>query len=161
MTSSFGLDHSITREFDQECREDWPALSHGLRTCYQVGFAGVACGIAAARSIASSIWHAIRCLAATRAHCATTPWSSQAWRRPKSISAPRAVWCCSRWPISGRIFATARLSGRATHHTVRMAATHAIHKAREAVDFAYNAAGTTAIFENTIPWNAASATSTP
>jgi alkylation response protein AidB-like acyl-CoA dehydrogenase len=32
--------------------------------------------------------------------------------------------------------------------TVRMAATHAIHKAREAVDFAYNAAGTTAIFEN-------------
>jgi indole-3-acetate monooxygenase len=31
---------------------------------------------------------------------------------------------------------------------IRMAATHAIHKAREAVDFAYNAAGTTAIFEN-------------
>ena len=32
--------------------------------------------------------------------------------------------------------------------TIRMAATHAIHKAREAVDFAYNAAGATAIFEN-------------
>ena len=32
--------------------------------------------------------------------------------------------------------------------TVRMAATNAIHKAREAVDFAYNAAGATAIFEN-------------
>ena len=31
--------------------------------------------------------------------------------------------------------------------TIRMAATHAIHKAREAVDFAYNAAGATAIFE--------------
>src|SRR5262249_26755786 len=30
----------------------------------------------------------------------------------------------------------------------RMAATHAIHKAREAVDFTYNAAGATAIFEN-------------
>jgi alkylation response protein AidB-like acyl-CoA dehydrogenase len=30
---------------------------------------------------------------------------------------------------------------------IRMAATHAIHKAREAVDFAYNAAGATAIFE--------------
>jgi hypothetical protein len=29
-----------------------------------------------------------------------------------------------------------------------MAATHAIHKAREAVDFAYNGAGTTAIFDN-------------
>ena len=32
--------------------------------------------------------------------------------------------------------------------TVRMAATHAIHMTREAVDFAYNAAGTMAIFEN-------------
>ena len=32
--------------------------------------------------------------------------------------------------------------------TVRMAATHAIHTARNAVDFAYNAAGATAIFEN-------------
>ncbi len=32
--------------------------------------------------------------------------------------------------------------------TIRMAATHAIHKAREAVDFAYNAAGATAIFQN-------------
>ena len=31
---------------------------------------------------------------------------------------------------------------------IRMASTHAIHKAREAVDFAYNAAGATAIFEN-------------
>ena len=29
-----------------------------------------------------------------------------------------------------------------------MAATHTIHQAREAVDFAYNAAGATAIFEN-------------
>ena len=31
---------------------------------------------------------------------------------------------------------------------IRMASTHAIHKAREAVDFAYNAAGATAIFED-------------
>ena len=29
-----------------------------------------------------------------------------------------------------------------------MASTHAIHKAREAVDFAYNAAGATAIFDS-------------
>jgi indole-3-acetate monooxygenase len=32
--------------------------------------------------------------------------------------------------------------------TIRMAATNAIHKAREAVDFAYNAVGATAIFDN-------------
>ena len=31
--------------------------------------------------------------------------------------------------------------------TIRMAATHAIHQARDAVDFAYNAAGASAIFE--------------
>ena len=32
--------------------------------------------------------------------------------------------------------------------TIRMAATNAIHKGREAVDFAYNAAGASAIFES-------------
>ena len=39
-------DHSITREFDQECRENGPLYRMGNGTCYQVGFAGVACGIA-------------------------------------------------------------------------------------------------------------------
>ena len=39
-------DHSITREFDQECRESGPLYRMGAGTCYQVGFAGVACGIA-------------------------------------------------------------------------------------------------------------------
>src|ERR1700744_213523 len=39
-------DHSITREFDQECRESGPLYRMGSGTCYQVGFAGVACGIA-------------------------------------------------------------------------------------------------------------------
>ena len=32
--------------------------------------------------------------------------------------------------------------------TIRMASTNAIHRSREAVDFAYNAAGATAIFES-------------
>src|ERR1700738_4623572 len=39
-------DHSITREFDRECRESGPLYRMGSSTCYQVGFAGVACGIA-------------------------------------------------------------------------------------------------------------------
>src|SRR5207244_10709794 len=39
-------DHSITREFDRECREHGPLYRMGNGTCYQVGFAGVACGIA-------------------------------------------------------------------------------------------------------------------
>src|ERR1700726_2967947 len=39
-------DHSITRQFDRECRESGPLYRMGSGTCYQVGFAGVACGIA-------------------------------------------------------------------------------------------------------------------
>src|SRR5260370_7104830 len=39
-------DHTITREFEQECRESGPLYRMGAGTCYQVGFAGVACGIA-------------------------------------------------------------------------------------------------------------------
>ena len=49
-------DHSITREFDRECREGGPLYRMGAGTCYQVGFAGVACGIArsAARLLSST-----------------------------------------------------------------------------------------------------------
>src|SRR6185312_769152 len=39
-------DHTITREFARECREHGPLYRMGNGTCYQVGFAGVACGIA-------------------------------------------------------------------------------------------------------------------
>ena len=39
-------DHSIIREFDRECREPGPLYRMSNHTCYQVGFAGVACGIA-------------------------------------------------------------------------------------------------------------------
>ena len=35
-------DHSITREFELECREAGPLYRMGAGTCYQVGFAGVA-----------------------------------------------------------------------------------------------------------------------
>ena len=57
-------------------------------------------------------------------------------------------------------FRTAASSGSSDRIVIRGASTNAIHKAREAVDFAYNAAGATAIFE-AIRWSAASATSIP
>ena len=41
-------DHSIIREFDRECREHGPLYRISNRTCYQVCFAGVVCGIARA-----------------------------------------------------------------------------------------------------------------
>src|SRR6202051_97698 len=37
-------DHSITREFDRECRESGPLYRMSHHTCYQVGFARVARG---------------------------------------------------------------------------------------------------------------------
>ena len=76
------------------------------------------------------------------------PWCSPIWPRPKSICAPRAaIVLQSMADIWKDLCAGATITVE-QRITVRMAATHAIHKAREAVDFAYNAAGTTAIFEN-------------
>src|SRR5437762_9678666 len=51
-------DHSITREFDRECRESGPLYRMGSATCYQVGFAAVACGIA--RGAPDSFLHVAR-----------------------------------------------------------------------------------------------------
>ena len=53
-------DHSITREFDRECRESGPL--------YRMGS-----GTRAGHSTASSISRATRCRAALRTRCATTP----------------------------------------------------------------------------------------
>jgi hypothetical protein len=53
-------DHSITRQFDRECRESGPLYRMGSGTCYQVGFAAVACGIARGALDHLSTWHATR-----------------------------------------------------------------------------------------------------
>jgi len=141
-------DHSITREFDRECRESGPLYRMGAGTCYQVGFAGVACGIArgaldcfvdvARHKVPRGAKGALRDNAVVQSNLA---------QAEVSLRAARGFVLQSMADIWKDLCAGASITV-AQRITVRMAATHAIHRAREAVDFAYNAAGATAIFEN-------------
>jgi alkylation response protein AidB-like acyl-CoA dehydrogenase len=141
-------DHSITREFDRECRENGPLYRMGSGTCYQVGFAGVACGIArgaldcfidvARNKVPRGFKSPLRDNAVVQSSLAQAEVNLRA-ARGFVLQSMAEIW---KHLCAG---ATITVEQRVT---VRMAATNAIHKAREAVDFAYNAAGTTAIFEN-------------
>jgi alkylation response protein AidB-like acyl-CoA dehydrogenase len=141
-------DHSITREFDRECRESGPLYRMGAGTCYQVGFAAVACGIArgaldcfldlARNKVPRGTRSPLRDNAVVQSNLAQAEVNLRA-ARGFVLQSMADIWkhlCAgSSITVEQRI-------------TVRMAATNAIHKAREAVDFAYNAAGATAIFEH-------------
>jgi alkylation response protein AidB-like acyl-CoA dehydrogenase len=141
-------DHSITREFDRECRESGPLYRMGAGTCYQVGFAGVACGIArgaldcfvdvARNKVARGTRSPLRDNAVVQSGLA---------QAEVNLRAARGFVLQSMAEIWKHLCAGASITVE-QRITVRMAATNAIHKAREAVDFAYNAAGATAIFEN-------------
>jgi alkylation response protein AidB-like acyl-CoA dehydrogenase len=141
-------DHSIIREFDQECRESGPLYRMGSGTCYQVGFAGVACGIArgaldsfidiARNKVARGSKSPLRDNAVIQSNLA---------QAEANLRAARAFVLQSMADVWQHLSAGAIITVE-QRITIRMAATHAIHKAREAVDFAYNAAGATAIFEN-------------
>ena len=139
-------DHSITREFEQECRESGPLYRMGAGTCYQVGFAGVACGIArgaldsfvdvARHKVARGSKGLLRDNAVVQSNLAQAEVNLRA-ARGFVLQSMADIW---KDLCSGAIITVEQ------RITVRMAATHAIHKAREAVDFTYNAAGATAIF---------------
>jgi alkylation response protein AidB-like acyl-CoA dehydrogenase len=141
-------DHSITREFDRECRESGPLYRMGAGTCYQVGFAGVACGIArgaldsfidiATNKVARGSKSPLRDNAVVQSGLAQAEVNLRA-ARSFVLQSMAEIW---KGLSAG---ATITVEQRIT---VRMAATHAIHKGREAVDFAYNAAGATAIFDD-------------
>jgi indole-3-acetate monooxygenase len=141
-------DHSITREFERECRESGPLYRMGSGTCYQVGFAGVACGIArgaldcfvdvARNKVARGTRSPLRDNAVVQSGLA---------QAEVNLRAARGFVLQSMAEIWKHLCAGASITVE-QRITVRMAATNAIHRAREAVDFAYNAAGATAIFEN-------------
>lgn len=141
-------DHSITREFDRECRESGPLYRMGSGTCYQVGFAGVACGIArgaldcfvdiARNKVARGTKSPLRDNAVVQSNLAQAEVNLRA-ARGFVLQSIADVW--THLCAGSLITVEQRV-------TVRMAATNAIHKAREAVDFAYSAAGATAIFEH-------------
>src|SRR6202012_4771804 len=139
-------DHSITREFDQECRESGPLYRMSNGTCYQVGFAGVACGIArgaldcfvdvARNKVPRGYKSPIRDNAVVQSGLAQAEVNLRS-ARGFVLQTMAEIW---KHLCTGAIITVEQ------RMTVRMAATNAIHKAREAVDFAYNAAGGTAIF---------------
>lgn len=141
-------DHSITREFDRECRENGPLYRMGNGTCYQVGFAGVACGIArgaldcfldlAKNKVPRGGKSPIKDNAVVQSDLAQAEVNLRA-ARGFVLQSMAEIW---KHLCAGSMITVAQ------RITVRMAATNAIHKAREAVDFAYNAAGATAIFDN-------------
>ena len=141
-------DHSITREFDRECRESGPLYRMGSGTCYQVGFAGVACGIArgaldcfidlAGNKVPRGFKSRLRDNAVVQSGLAQAEVGLRA-ARGFVLQSMADTW--QHLTAGASITVEQRV-------TVRMAATHAIQKAREAVDFAYQAAGATAIFEN-------------
>ena len=120
----------------------------GSGTCYQVGFAGVACGIA--RGALDSFVDMARDKVARgskgplRENAVVQSNLAQA---EVNLRAARGYVLQSMADIWKDLCAGAMISVE-QRITVRMAATHAIHRAREAVDFAYNAAGATAVFEN-------------
>ncbi|WP_064737296.1 acyl-CoA dehydrogenase family protein [Bradyrhizobium sp. Ai1a-2] len=140
-------DYSITREFERERREGGPLYRMGSGTCYQVGFAGVACGIArgaldnfvdvARNKVPRGAKSPLRDNAVVQSGLAQAEVHLRA-ARGFVLQSMADIW---KDLIAGNdITVEQRI-------TIRMAATHAIHKAREAVDFTYNAAGATAIFE--------------
>jgi len=141
-------DHSITREFDQECRESGPLYRMGSGTCYQVGFAGVACGVArgaldvfidvARNKVPRGQKSALRDNAVVQSGLAQAEVGLRA-ARGFVLQSMADVW---------KSLSAGSLITIEQRVIIRMAATHAIHKAREAVDFAYHAAGATAIFDN-------------
>jgi alkylation response protein AidB-like acyl-CoA dehydrogenase len=141
-------DHSITRQFDRECREHGPLYRMGAGTCYQVGFAGVACGIArsaldcfvdvARNKVPRGAKNPLRENAVVQSGLAQAEVNLRA-ARGFVLQSMAEIW---KHLCAGALITVEQ------RITVRMAATNAIHKAREAVDFAYNAAGATAIFES-------------
>jgi indole-3-acetate monooxygenase len=140
-------DHSITREFERERREGGPLYRMGSGTCYQIGFAGVACGIA--RGALDSFVDVARnkvprgAKSPLRDNAVVQSGLAQAEVHLRAARGFVLQSMADTWKdlVAGDdITLDQRI-------TIRMAATHAIHKAREAVDFTYNAAGATAIFE--------------
>jgi alkylation response protein AidB-like acyl-CoA dehydrogenase len=142
------VDHSITREFDRECHENGPLYRMGNGTCYQVGFAGVACGIA--RSALDSFVDLAKGKvirggkSPIRDNAVVQSGLAQA---EVNLRAARGFVLQSMAEVWKHLCAGAMITVE-QRITVRMAATNAIHKAREAVDFAYQAAGATAIFDS-------------
>lgn len=143
--------YSFSRDFSQpafERREDGALYRMSAMTCYEVGFAGVALGIAR-----SALDEFVETAKTKVQRGGKSPIRDNAVVQTNLAQAEIGVRTARAWLLQeiARIWQEIS-AGEALsvdqRIVIRGASTNAIHKAREAVDFAYNAAGATAIFES-------------
>jgi alkylation response protein AidB-like acyl-CoA dehydrogenase len=142
-------DHSITRNFENECRESGPLYRMAASHFYQIGFAGVALGIAGAsldafidlarHKVLRGFKSPLRDSAVVQTNLAQAEVSVRA-ARAYLLQSVSEIWGSLSKP-GGKLTFDQRIM-------LRMASTYAIHQARDAVDFAYNAAGTGVVFSS-------------
>jgi alkylation response protein AidB-like acyl-CoA dehydrogenase len=140
-------DHSITRNFEKECRESGPLYRMASLHFYQIGFAGVALGIArasldafvdlASPKVLRGFKSPLRDSAVVQTNLARAEVSIRA-ARAYLLQTVSEIWNSLSQP-GGKLTLDQRMM-------LRMASSYAIHQARDAVDFAYNAAGTAVVF---------------
>ena len=142
-------DHSIRRDFQADCREAGPLYRMPSLVYYELGFAAVALGIARASldifidlartKVPRGLKSPVRDSPVVQAGLAQVEVRLRA-ARAYLVQSAQQIWQDIARPDS-----TLTLPHRMTS---RGASTHAIHSARDAVDFAYHASGATAIFDS-------------
>ena len=143
--------YSFSRDFSQpafERRESGPLYRMSAMTCYEVGFAGVALGIA--RGALDDFVETARTKVQRGGK---SPIRDNAVVQTNLAQADIGVRTARAYLVQelARIWQEVSAGTALTidqRIVIRGASTNAIHKAKEAVDFAYNAAGATAIFES-------------
>ena len=143
--------YSFSRDFSQpafERREPGALYRMSAMTCYEVGFAGVALGIAR-----GALDDFVETAKTKVPRGGKSPIRDSTVVQTNLAQAEIGVRTARAYLLQelARIWNDVSDGAALTidHRIViRGASTNAIHKAREAVDFAYNAAGATAIFEN-------------
>ncbi len=140
-------DHSVIRDFQRECREPGPLYRLSAMAMYELAFSGVALGIArtaldafidmARNKVPRGMRSPIRDNAVVQSNMAQAEVRVRA-ARLYLLHVYEEIWQAVSAP-GGTFTLDQRI-------TVRMASTHAIHQARDAVDVVYNAAGASAIF---------------
>jgi len=140
-------DHSITRKFETECRESGPLYRMSAHNFYEIGFAGVALGIARAsldafidvarHKVLRGFKSPLRDSAVVQTNLTQAEVSVRA-ARAYLLQSVSEIWGSISKP-GGKLTIDQRI-------IIRMASTYAIHQARDAVDFAYNAAGAAVVF---------------
>ena len=139
----------FTRDFASpahERREPGPLYRMSAMTCYETGFAGVALGIA--RGALDDFVETARNKIPRGAR---SPIRDSTVVQMGLAQADIRIRSARAWLLQSLAEIWKRVAGRRRASvedriTIRGASTHAIHSAREAVDYTYNAAGATAIF---------------